>query len=150
MFEGKIIMNQVVIFYPAAALALLTLTVLLLIPYRRFKAASQKRVKPNDFKYGESANVPPEVSIPNRNMMNLLELPMLFYVACLIQFVTHTVDAMALNLAWIYVALRIGHSCVHLTYNKVLHRLSFFALSSFVLTLIWIRIGLSLSKITVM
>lgn len=140
-------MNQSLIFYPVAALALLTLTILLLIPYQRFKATYEKRVKPSDFKYGESANVPPEVSIPNRNVMNLLELPVLFYVACLTLFVTHAVDAVALNLAWAYFALRVGHSFVHLTYNKVVHRLTFFALSSFVLTIIWVKIVLSLSKI---
>lgn len=142
-------MNQAAILYPVAALALLTLSVLLLLPYQRFKAALTGKVTPDDFKYGESSRVPPEVSIPNRNMMNLLELPMLFYVACLTLFVTHTVDAMAMNLAWVYFALRVGHSFVHLTYNKVMHRLTFFALSSFVLTTIWLRILLSLSKLSV-
>ena len=141
-------MNQAAIFYPVAALALLTLSVLLLIPYQRFKAAFAKKVTPHDFKYGESTNVPPEVSIPNRNMMNLLELPLLFYVACLTLFVTHTVDVVALNLAWVYFALRAGHSFVHLTYNKVMHRLAFFALSSFVLTAIWLRIVLSLHTLS--
>lgn len=142
-------MNQAVIFYPVAALALLTLSVLLLLPYQRFKATFAKKVTPHDFKYGESANVPMEVVIPNRNLMNLLELPVLFYVACITMFVTHTVDAMALNLAWVYFALRVGHSFVHLTYNKVMHRLAFFALSSFVLTTIWLRILLSLSTLSV-
>jgi hypothetical protein len=32
--------------------------------------------------------VPPAVSIPNRNYMNLLELPMLFYVVCIVLYVT--------------------------------------------------------------
>ena len=142
-------MNQAAIFYPVAALALLTLSVLLLIPYQRFKASFAKKVSAHDFKYGESSRVPPKVSIPNRNMMNLLELPLLFYMACLTLFVTHTVDALAMNLAWAYFALRVGHSCVHLTYNNVMHRLIFFALSSFVLTTIWVRILLSLSKLSV-
>ncbi len=142
-------MNQAAIFYPVAALALLTLSVLLLLPYQRFKAVLAKKITPHDFKYGESSRVPPEVSIPNRNMMNLLELPLLFYVACLTLFVTHTVDAPAMNLAWLYFALRVGHSVVHLTYNKVMHRLTFFALSNFVLTVIWVRILLSLSHISV-
>lgn len=142
-------MNQAAIFYPVTALALLTLCVLLLMPYQRFKAVLGKQLTPDDFKYGESSRVPPEVSIPNRNMMNLLELPLLFYVACLTLFVTHTVDAMAMNLAWAYFALRVGHSFVHLSYNKVMHRLVFFALSNFVLALIWLRISLSLSKLSV-
>jgi len=53
----------------------------------------------DDFKLGESARVPGDVSIPNRNMMNLLEVPVLFYVACLTLYVTREADAVALLLA---------------------------------------------------
>lgn len=128
------------ILIPVAALALWTLTVLLLIPIRRIGAARKGLVTTHDFKYGESARVPAEVSIPNRNLMNLLELPVLFYVACLLQYITRSVDALSLDLAWIYVVLRFAHSGVHLTYNRVMHRLGFFALSNAVLTVIWMRI----------
>jgi hypothetical protein len=141
-------MNQAAILYPVAALALLTLSVLILIPYHRFKASFAKKVSAHDFKYGESSRVPPEVSIPNRHLMNLLELPVLFYIACLTMFVTHRVDALALDLAWVYFALRVGHSFVHLTYNRVTHRLGFFALSSLVLVVIWLRVLLSLSSVS--
>ncbi len=76
-------MPQDQIFLPMGALALLTFVVLTLIPVRRFGAAFAGEVKPADFKLGESARVPAHVSLPNRNYMNLLELPMLFYVLCL-------------------------------------------------------------------
>jgi hypothetical protein len=137
-------MSQAAIFYPVAALALLTLTVLLLVPYRRFQAVFARQVRGEDFLYGESANVPGAVSIPNRHVMNLLEMPLLFYVACLTLYVTKTVDALALQLAWGYVGLRFAHSAVHLTYNKVLHRFAVFAASNFVLFVIWLRVVLSL------
>src|SRR6476660_6695048 len=123
-------MNQVSILYLVVALVALTFIVLGFIPVRRFRAAGKKQVVADDFKLGESANVPPDVSIPNRNYMNLLELPVLFYVVCLGMFVTQAVTPRALVFAWAYVALRALHSAVHLTYNKVFHRLSFFALSN--------------------
>jgi hypothetical protein len=44
---------QEAIFYPAAALVLLTLLVLALIPYRRFKAAFARQVNAGDFRYGD-------------------------------------------------------------------------------------------------
>lgn len=122
-----------------AALVALTFVVLLLIPYQRFKAGRSGRVTADDFKYGESQNVPPDVSIPNRNLMNLLEIPMLFYVACLTLYVTKNVDAMSLLLAWSYFAFRVAHSAVHLTYNKVFHRLTVYAASNVILAIIWIR-----------
>lgn len=132
------------IFYPVLALVALTFAVLLAIPYARFKAAFAGRVKAKDFRYGESANVPGDVSLPNRNLMNLLEMPMLFYAVCVALFVTAAVDATALWLAWAYVALRAAHSAVHLTYNNVFHRLGVYAASNVVLLVLWVRFALAL------
>jgi hypothetical protein len=131
-------MDQAAIFKPVLALVLLTFLVLLRIPFVRIRAARQRRVGVNDFKLGESAQVPDDVALPNRNYMNLLELPMLFYALALALFVTHQVDQLELTLAWVYVGLRVAHSGVHLTTNHVLSRLAMFALSNFVLCAMWI------------
>jgi hypothetical protein len=139
-------MGPAQILFPMAALVALTFVVLLLIPYARFKAARGRLVTADDFRFGESGRVPGHVSVPNRNLMNLLELPVLFYVACLTLYVTRTVDQTSLYLAWLYVALRAAHSLVHLTYNKVFHRLGVYAASNVVLLMIWIRLFLALAK----
>ena len=125
------------ILLPMMALVTLTFGVLLLIPLRRFRAGFAGQVRMDDFRYGESDRVPPEVSLPNRNMMNLLELPLLFYVACLTYLVMDRVDAGALGLAWAYVGLRAAHSAIHVTYNRVRHRLVVFAASNVVLVMLW-------------
>lgn len=130
-------MPQELIFAPMGAMALLTFIVLGFIPARRFRAAFAGRVKPDDFKYGESPAVPGDVAIPNRNYMNLLELPMLFYVAGLMYYVAGRVDGIVLGVAWAYVALRTIHSAIHLSYNNVIHRLTAFALSNLVLMALW-------------
>lgn len=132
-------MDQASIFAPMGALVALTFVVLVQIPIRRFQAAFRGQVKRDDFKFGESANVPGDVAIPNRNYMNLLELPVLFYVLCLTMFVSGKVTPIALNLAWAYVALRGVHSLVHLTFNNVFVRLSAFAASNVVLAVMWAR-----------
>ena len=124
------------------AQAALTFGVLLFIPLRRFRAAFAGQVTPNDFALGESANVPGHVALANRNYMNLLELPILFYAVCLAMFVTQTVDSLAVNLAWGYVALRVLHSVIHISYNNVVHRLGAFALSNFVLIALWVVFGM--------
>ncbi|MGZ3376202.1 MAG: MAPEG family protein [Phenylobacterium sp.] len=131
-------MDQHLIFAPMGSLAFLTFGVLTLIPLRRFRAGAAGQIVSDDFKLGESANVPGHVSIPNRNYMNLLELPMLFYVGSLMFYVTSRVDTLVLGLAWLYVALRIVHSIIHLTYNNVMHRLGPFALSNLVLIAYWL------------
>lgn len=117
-----------------------TLLVVLLIPYRRFRAGAAGRVRTSDFRLGESANVPPEVSLPNRNFMNLLEMPLLFYVVCLTAHVAQAVDGVAVALAWLYVGLRMLHTVVHVTYNNVMHRLGFYAASAAVLAAMWVRL----------
>ncbi|HSW82231.1 MAG TPA: MAPEG family protein [Usitatibacter sp.] len=134
-------MNATLIFYPVIALAIWTFVVLMLVPRARFRAVRERRVRAADFALGESENVPPETRLPNRNYMNLLELPVLFYVACIVLYVTAKVDVVGLGLAWTFVALRIAHSAVHLTYNHVLHRLNVFALSTVVLLALWIWIA---------
>lgn len=132
------------IFHPVVALVFWTFVVLLLIPRARFKAARERRVTAADFAVGESENVPPEVRLPNRNFMNLLETPVLFYVGCITLYAIGRVDAWALGLAWTYVALRIAHSLVHLTYNNVFHRLRVYAASIAALMALWVRIALAL------
>jgi hypothetical protein len=135
-------MSQETIFLPVLALAALTFAVLMFIPLRRFRAVAAGHVTADDFALGESANVPAQVSLPNRNYMNLLELPALFYVVCVVFYVTGQVDALVVNLAWAYVALRAVHSLVHISVNHVIARLSLFALSNFVLIALWVIFGM--------
>jgi len=131
-------MPQDAIFAPMGALALLTFIVLGFVPATRFPAVFSGKVTPDDFKLGESARVPPNVAVTNRNYMNLLELPVLFYIAGLMFYVASRVDGTVMAVAWTYVALRAVHSAIHLTYNKVVHRLIAFAASNVVLAAFWI------------
>ena len=137
-------MDQAAIFLPMSALAAWTFAVLLLIPLARFRAAGEGKLNAGDFRFGESSRVPGRISLPNRNLMNLLELPVLFYVVCLALYITLSVDTAAVVLAWLYFALRVAHSLVHLTYNNVFHRLSVYAASSVVLFVLWIRFAVAL------
>lgn len=129
------------IFLPMTLLAIWTMLVLLLVPFARFRAGSQGHVDFEDFRYGESDRVPDSVRLPNRNFMNLLEVPALFYVVGFMAVLTGHVDALMMALAWTYVALRLGHSVVHLSYNNVLHRLVLFAVSNVVVAaMLWVQL----------
>jgi hypothetical protein len=139
-------MRSLEILGPCCALAAWTFLVLLLIPFVRVRSVRRREISPNDFKFGESQAVPPNVSIPNRNYMNLLELPMLFYVACLMLFVTAGASRIAVYAAWAYVAFRVVHSIIHLTYNHVLHRLSAFTLSNAALVSLWVIAGVHVAS----
>lgn len=120
------------IFWPVLCLVLWTFLVLVQVPIRRFHAAFKGRVVAADFRCGESEYVPADVALPNRVFMNLVEVPTLFYVLCLILYVTGTVTPACVALAWLYFALRIAHSLIYLTYNHVVHRFAVFATSNLV------------------
>ena len=91
-------MDQIAILYPLIALATWTFGVLSILPVVRIRAARRGEVRASDFRLGESAAVPESVRLPNRNYMNLLELPVLFYVACLMLFTVRGVAPTALAL----------------------------------------------------
>ncbi len=125
-------------FYPMGAMALLTFVVLGLVPIARFRAVFAGKVTADDFRLGESPRVPAGVSLPNRNYMNLLELPTLFFPICLMFYVAHRVGPLVLWTAWAFVAFRALHSLIHVTYNNVRHRLVAFSAGNVALGLLWV------------
>ncbi len=137
-------MTQEAIFLPVCLLVFLTIAVLTLVPFIRIRAMKTGRAHVKDFRYGESATVPGDVSLPNRDYMNLLELPVLFYVVVLAVYATKQVDALYISLAWGFFAARLLHSAVHLTYNNVKHRFMAFGLGLAFLLTMWIRFGMSI------
>ncbi|MFW1676189.1 MAPEG family protein [Pontibacter sp. JAM-7] len=128
------------IFLPIMTLAGWTLLVLMVIPFRRFKAGFAGEVRTGDFILGESPHVPGWVQLANRNFMNLLEVPVLFYLVGLIAYLTEQVTLLTLWLAWLFVAARVLHSVVHLTYNRVAHRLIFFTVANLLLIAFWLQV----------
>ena len=139
-------MNGPAILYPMFALAGLTLFVQALIPVARLGSGRRGEIRTADFKYGESSAVPAQVSIPNRNYMNLLEFPVLMYVGCLLAYVATDVSPLMVALAWAFVGLRVVHSAVHLTYNRVLHRALIFAVSNVVLVMLWVQVAVQVAS----
>ena len=125
---------------PMLVLAAWTLLVLALIPLARWRAMRRHQLNWDDFRHGESPRVPPEARVPNRALMNLLEVPLLLYVTCLCIALAGQVDAWSLRLAWAYVALRLLHSLIHLTANRVTHRFAAFGISNFVLGAMLLRL----------
>ena len=89
---------------------------------------------------------PADVAASSDNLENLFEMPVLFYFATVVLYVTATADTVALWLAWIYVTLRYVHSFIHCRNGRVLYRFSIYTLSNVVLLVIWVRIAVALLK----
>jgi hypothetical protein len=70
-------------------------------------------------------------------------MPVLFFAACAIYLALKMADDCFVSLAWGFVALRLVHSVIHITYNNVNHRLLAYFLSVAVLASMWVRIGMA-------
>ena len=105
----------------------------------RKKAVSNKEVSFSYFRsYQGDEPLPEEMAVNNRHYTNLFEMPVYFLIYGLACLVLSQVDLVAVILAWLYVALRLMHSIIHLGGNDIMARAKFFAASSFVLIASWI------------
>lgn len=88
---------------------------------------------------------PPEERLerPARAFNNLMQAPTLFYVLALLMIVTRWADAIQIELAWIFVALRVAHAAIYIGFNHLPSRFASFALSSFALWEMWARFALN-------
>jgi hypothetical protein len=78
-----------------------------------------------------------EVAAPSDNLMNLFEMPVLFYFLITLLLLTNQASAGFVTAAWVYVALRALHSFIHCTYNRVSQRFVVYATSSLLLWGMW-------------
>jgi hypothetical protein len=69
---------------------------------------------------------------------NQFELPVLFYVLTILEYVTHLAGIVFVVLAWIFVIFRILQAYVHVTSNTVRLRGAFFAIGAVVLAIMWV------------
>ena len=122
------------ILFPVFAMLALTVAVAVRLAVVRFGAVRRRAVDPAYYVLYQGEE-PPEARVISRHFSNLLETPPLFYVACIIAFITGQTGVLVLSLAWLYVALRVVHTLIHLGPNVVIWRFRVFVLSVLVLAL---------------
>lgn len=88
------------------------------------------------------AVLPDRVQWKAHNYNHLHEAPTLFYAVAIILAIIGHGDGMNAFLAWIYVGLRVAHSLVQVTANRVMVRFVLFALSSVVLIALIVKAAL--------
>lgn len=116
---------------PVLALIIWTLVMLLVMYKRRIPAMNAISKRTQDFiddpKLGEK--LPASARWAANNYNHLHESPTIFYALMFTIFLMDKVTPLALYCAWAFVLIRIIHSIVHITSNKVLVRFSLFILS---------------------
>lgn len=74
--------------------------------------------------------LPPQIQWKAHNYNHLLDEPTLFYAVAILLAITGQGDGINAGIAWLYVALRIVHSLVQATVNRVAVRFLLFVSSS--------------------
>ena len=88
-------------------------------------------------------SLPPQVQWKAHNHNHLMEQPTLFYAVCTVLAVSGTGNGINAWIAWAYVGLRIVHSLIQATSNRVRDRFVFFMLSSVMLVALTLHAALA-------
>ncbi|MEP0390906.1 MAG: MAPEG family protein [Erythrobacter sp.] len=124
---------------PAVALMIWTMVMWAWMYATRIPAMSKSEQVPpiSELKGGKGpdldAVLPEHVQWKAHNYNHLHEAPTLFYAVAIVLAILGHGDGMNAFLAWIYTGLRVAHSLVQVTANRVMVRFVLFALSSVVL-----------------
>jgi len=127
------------IIYPVFAMVVLTAFVAIVLLLRRVAQMRSRGIHPQRVALSAQMSSALDDSRASDNFRNLFETPVLFYAAIVVIYAAQLTGPAYVALAWVYVAVRIVHSAIHCTYNRVIHRLLAFATS---LTLIWVLWGM--------
>ncbi|TCP68067.1 MAPEG family protein [Sphingomonas sp. PP-CE-1G-424] len=87
--------------------------------------------------------LPPHIQWKAHNHNHLMEQPTLFYAVCAVLALSDTGNGVNAWIAWAYVGLRIVHSIVQSTSNRVRARFVFFMLSSLMLVALTLHAALA-------
>jgi len=87
--------------------------------------------------------LPPQIQWKAHNYNHLHEAPTVFYAVALVLIIVGHGDGLNALLGWIYLALRVVHSLIQVTVNKVMVRFVVFTLSSLVLLALTIRAAIA-------
>ncbi len=110
------------ILLPCAALVGLTAIVWARGVHERISEIRERRIRPQDLALSGERSRRLARTAAMDNFNNLLELPALFYVLCIVLALTREASPGFVLAAWIFVALRAVHSLIQATHNRVTHR----------------------------
>jgi len=130
-------MTQEAILYPLFIMFLITFYITIRLALQRKRAVVNDGLSPGYFKHNRGGKPPEYLLRTTDHYDNLFEQPMLFYVGCILVYITGQSDLLLILLAWAYIASRLLHGYIHIKLNKLLWRRNSFALGLFILFTQW-------------
>jgi len=126
---------------PVLALVAWTLVMWVWMYATRIPAMRKAGIDPQEAAYSDALaqRLRPEVRWVADNYNHLHEQPTIFYALMFLAALTGGNDSTALALGWAYVLLRVAHSLVQATVNRIVVRFAIFMLGSLVLVAFTVR-----------
>ena len=133
-------MSQHGLVLPVLALIAWTFVMWLWMYATRIPAMRAARIDLDEVsRTGTKLALPPEVTRVADNYNHLHEQPTLFYALALAAQISGGADGLNITLAWAYVLVRIVHSLIQATRNKIIVRFFIFNVGSLILLVILVR-----------
>ena len=130
------------ILLPLLAMVFLTFVVWIYLYALRIPEIKRLGIDPDELQdRAESHKLLTVSGAASNNLKNLFEIPILFYLAAMIAMLLLIQDDLLVLLAWGFVILRVVHSMIHCSYNRVMHRFIAYLISCLFLMFMWIRLA---------
>ena len=130
-------MTNAAILYPLFVQVALTFFLMTRMAVERTKAAKRGEVRLSDIALDASGWPDDTVKIANC-VLNQFQIPVLFYLLCVLLMITASFSTLQIILAWIFVAARVVHAYIHTGTNNVLHRFYAFIAGFVTLIVMWV------------
>jgi len=124
------------IFWPVIAQVALIHAVYILMLKRRSRAVRAGLAKLQD--YWVPAIEPEPSATVARSLINQFELPVLFFLVCILLYLTAGVNHAVLAVAWLFVLSRFAHAYVHVTSNRLKFRQRLFVAGFVLNAVLWV------------
>ena len=129
------------IYYPLFTMVLLSLLVAIRLLYFNTCAVLSGEVHIKHFRLFD-AGITPKLQAVAQHYKNMFEMPVLFYLLCILLIITDAAAPLDIQLAWGFVIFRILHSLIRIPNTNVNPRFGFFIGSYTMLVGGWINFSL--------
>ncbi len=134
------------VFFPALAMVALTLIVWVRLYAVRIPEMQRLRIHPQSVATSAQKSARLVDTRAADNFSNLFEVPVLFYLALIVAYLTQQTTPLVLGLAWSFVAGRVLHSLIQCSYNKVMHRFTVYMVSTCLVWALWAVLAVGLLR----
>lgn len=125
------------IYWPMVSLIVWTACIGYLAVFKRIKEIRTKRIPLQSIAKPRDIAVLLDDTQATDNFNNLLQVPLLFYAWCLAAAQLQMIGWYVFLPAWAYVGLRIFHTVIQVTHNRVRQRFFVWVFSNVMLVLLW-------------